>query len=46
VGAFHRLAISNLADLRPSRLAVWMFYGHPPIVDRIEAAEAFNATKP
>lgn len=38
VGAFRRLAISNIADLRPHPLLVWMLYSHPPISDRIEAA--------
>ena len=46
VSAFRRLAISNIADLRPPDVAVWMFYGHPPIADRIAAAEAFSAAKP
>lgn len=46
VRAFHRLAMANIADLRPSRLAVWMFYSHPPISDRIEAAKADSAVRP
>jgi STE24 endopeptidase len=36
VRAFRRLAFSNLADLRPPKLAVWLLYTHPPFGDRIE----------
>lgn len=46
VGAFRRLALSNIADLRPPPAAVWMLYSHPPIVDRIAAAEAERGSKP
>lgn len=46
VAAFRRLAISNIADLDPPGAAVWMFYGHPPIVERIEAAQTFSSAKP
>jgi len=46
VNAFRRLALSNIADLRPPAPAVWMFYGHPPIADRIAAARAVSAAKP
>jgi STE24 endopeptidase len=34
---FRRLAFSNLSDLRPPRLAVWVFFTHPPIPDRINS---------
>lgn len=37
VGTFRRLALSNLADLRPPRIAVWALFSHPPIPERIEA---------
>ena len=40
VRTFRRLAFSNLADLRPPRVAVWLFFSHPPIPDRIRAALA------
>ena len=36
VGTFRRLALSNLADLRPPRIAVWTLFSHPPIPERIE----------
>jgi STE24 endopeptidase len=37
VAAFRRLAFSNLSDLRPPRIAVWLLFTHPPIADRINA---------
>lgn len=38
VRAFRRLAISNIADLRPPAPIVWFFFSHPPIDQRIAAA--------
>ncbi len=38
VALYRRLALSNLADPSPSRAAVLLFYTHPPIGDRIDAA--------
>ena len=46
VGAFRRLALNNLADLDPPPLAVALFYSHPPIPDRIEAALATAGNRP
>ncbi|HYN35585.1 MAG TPA: M48 family metallopeptidase [Actinomycetota bacterium] len=40
VRSFRRLAFSNLADLRPPRLAVILLFTHPPIPERIEKALA------
>ncbi|MBI4341532.1 MAG: M48 family metallopeptidase [Candidatus Omnitrophica bacterium] len=37
--ALRRLAALNLADPNPPRWVVWMFYDHPPITERIRAAE-------
>ena len=37
VGTFRRLALSNLADLRPPSVAVWTLFSHPPIPERIES---------
>jgi STE24 endopeptidase len=37
--ALSRLATLNLADPCPPRWIVWMFYDHPPIAERIQAAE-------
>ena len=36
-----QLARSNLADLRPSPLVVWLLYTHPPVAERIRMGEAF-----
>jgi STE24 endopeptidase len=36
-----QLARSNLADLTPSPLVVWLLYTHPPVAERIRTAEAF-----
>jgi len=35
VKVYRRLAFSNLADLRPPRVAVWGLFSHPPIPERI-----------
>ena len=35
VKVYRRLAFSNLADLRPPRVAVWALFSHPPIPERI-----------
>lgn len=39
VSAMRRLAQQNLAEDRPSALVQWLFYSHPPIRERIRAAE-------
>ena len=36
IKVYRRLAFSNLADLRPPRIAVWALFTHPPIPERIE----------
>lgn len=36
-----QMARSNLADLTPSPLVVWLLYTHPPVAERIRMAEAF-----
>ena len=43
ISAMRRLGAQNLAEERPSRLVQWLFYSHPPLRDRIAAAEAFRA---
>jgi STE24 endopeptidase len=40
VRVFRRLAVANIADLRPPDPVVWALYTHPPIVERIESAVA------
>lgn len=42
VSAMRRLAAQNLAEDRPSRLVQWLFHSHPPIRERIAAAQAFE----
>lgn len=48
-GAFIRsevqLARSNLADLAPPRLVVWLLYTHPPVAERIRMAETFGKSE-
>jgi STE24 endopeptidase len=46
VQAFRRLAYSNIADLRPPRVAVWALYSHPPIPDRIRSVLATESISP
>jgi len=41
ISAMRRLGAQNLAEEHPSRLVQWLFYSHPPIRDRIAAAQAF-----
>ena len=42
VTAMKRLAAQNLAEERPSRLVELLFYSHPPMATRIEAARAWE----
>ena len=42
--AMRRLASQNLAEERPSRAALWLFYTHPPLDQRIEQARRFETT--
>lgn len=39
VSAMRRLGVQNLADEQPSRPVEWFFYSHPPLRERIAAAE-------
>ena len=39
-----RLAAQNLAEEQPSRLVQWLFYSHPPIRERIAAAQMFKGS--
>ena len=38
--ALRKLGELNLADPQPPAWAVWLFYDHPPLPDRVRAAEA------
>jgi STE24 endopeptidase len=46
VSAMKRLGQQNLAEEHPSRLVQWLFYSHPPIRERIEAARRWRASGP
>jgi STE24 endopeptidase len=46
VTAMRRLAAQNLAEERPSRLAVWFFHRHPPVHERIDRARQQLAGTP
>ena len=42
VSAMRRLAAQNLAEEHPSRLVQILFYSHPPVRERIAAAQGFR----
>jgi STE24 endopeptidase len=42
VSALRRLSAQNLAEEQPTRLTQWLFYSHPPVRERIQAAQAFK----
>ena len=42
ISAMRRLGAQNLAEEHPSRVVQWLFYSHPPMRERIAAAEAFR----
>lgn len=44
ISAMRRLSQQNLAEDDPSRLVQWLFYSHPPIRERIEAARRWHPT--
>jgi len=43
ISAMRRLGAQNLAEDRPSRVVQWLFYSHPPLHERIAAAQAFRS---
>lgn len=43
ISAISRLGSQSLAEQHPSRFVQWLFYSHPPVRDRIAAAQAFDA---
>ena len=43
ISAMRRLGAQNLAEENPSRIVQWLFYSHPPVRDRIAAAQAFKS---
>jgi STE24 endopeptidase len=42
ISAMKRLSQQNLAEENPSRAVQWLFYSHPPIRDRIDAARRWR----
>jgi STE24 endopeptidase len=42
ISAMRRLAAQNLAEEHPSKIVQILFYSHPPVRDRIAAAQAFE----
>jgi STE24 endopeptidase len=42
ISAMRRLGAQNLAEEHPSRVVQWLFYSHPPIRDRISAAQGWT----
>ena len=42
ISAMRRLGAQHLAEEHPSRVVQWLFYSHPPIRERIAAAQAFR----
>ena len=42
ISAMRRLAAQNLAEEHPSKIVEWLFYSHPPIRERVAAAQEFK----
>ena len=42
ISAMRRLGAQNLAEERPSKMVQWLYYNHPPLRERIAAAQAFG----
>jgi STE24 endopeptidase len=42
ISAMRRLAAQNLAEEQPSMLVQWLFHSHPPVRERIAAAQSFK----
>jgi len=45
ISAMKRLSQQNLAEEYPSRLVQWLFYSHPPIRQRIDAARRWPGSR-
>jgi STE24 endopeptidase len=43
ISAMRRLGAQNLAEDHPSKIVQWLFYSHPPIKERIAAAQVFKS---
>ena len=42
VSAMRRLGAQNLAEEHPSKIVQWLFHSHPPMFERITAAQTFR----
>jgi STE24 endopeptidase len=42
ISAMRRLAAQNLAEEEPSAIVRWLFHSHPPVRERIAAAQSFK----
>ena len=40
--ALKKLSVNNLGNLTPHALYVFLFYSHPPLLQRLEAIESIN----
>jgi STE24 endopeptidase len=45
ISAMRRLGANNLAEENPSTLVRWLFYSHPPMRERIDAAQAVRSAQ-
>jgi STE24 endopeptidase len=45
ISAMKRLSQQNLAEENPTRLVQWLFYSHPPMRERIDAARRWRAVQ-
>lgn len=45
ISAMRRLGAQNLAEERPSRIVQWLFYSHPPLAERLDAAARWHVTE-
>jgi STE24 endopeptidase len=43
ISAMRRLSAQNLAEEHPSMLVQWLFHSHPPVGERIAAAQSYKA---
>jgi STE24 endopeptidase len=46
ISSMNKLAEQNLAERTPSKVVEWLFYSHPAISRRVQAAEAWARTRP
>ncbi len=42
VSALKKLSVNNLSNLLPHPLHVFLYYSHPPVLERVHALEQLN----